>query len=772
MTTPLDVLIIEDRENDALLMLLELRRAGYEPNYERVETLNDLRSALNRQPWQLVLSDYSLPQFSGRDSLRLVRTWDSDVPFIIVSGAIGEETAVATMKAGADDYILKGNLARLGPAVRRGLRDAEVRRAHRNAEEELRLQEALFRSLIENVADVVVILNEWGVVNYQSPSVERVLGYKPAESLGMRSLACLHPDELAMAKEILFSRINRQRQIPNLECRIRHKDGSWRILEGTVTNLLDDPATKGIVCNFRDTTERKYLERQLVQVQRMETIGNLAGGIAHDLNNLLTPVLIAADLLAGDLTAADREALVETLKSGANRAVDVVNQLLSLARGLRSGHDVAKVADVVRDTERLLRFGFPRSIHLDTKLPDALRPISIGATQLGQVLMNLCVNARDAMPDGGRLTIEARNLSVRETTDEEFRNAAAGDYVQLSVTDTGSGIPEEIQPRVFEPFFTTKPSGRGTGLGLWIVSRIVNDFGGFLNFDSGPSGTRFSVYLPAAPESPQPQKHEDLALSGELSIDGLVLVADGEAAIRQIIQETLETYGCDTVAAADGATALAIYRENPGKFGLAIIDVHLPVVDGSTTIAEIKAIDPQAPIVLQYRATADPDGLSDVKSQVNVVLEKPYTVEELLQSVREAVQNGHRELSGSVLVVADDSYAVNIIRSALRNMDIEVIAASTTEIGLRALTVHAPDLVLLDSDIPDRPASELLEQIRSSDRNIPVFVMADQKAQSLPEQARYQEANGFVQKPITIGRIQKLVTNAFARLPARPRRTD
>lgn len=635
MCPQLRVLIVEDRENDALLMLRELRRAGFEAVWKRVAARQAFLAAIQQEVWDIILADYSLPQYSGVEALAAARDLIPDIPFVIVSGAIGEETAVATMKAGADDFVLKQSLSRLGPVVARELRDVSVQRARRQAEQKLKERDALFRSVIENVSDLIFILDREGGIRYHSPSVSRVLGYGPDELIGKSVLDYLPPEQRDDALQGLATPERSLQEAPLISCQVRRYDGSWSVLEGTATNLLADPIVAGIVCNFRDVTVQRQSQRQLARAQRMESIGNLAGGIAHDLNNMLTPILVAAEMLQEDLPPPDRDSLLQGLTTGAHRAADLVHQLLSLAKGFRADRGNAQVAELVRETERLLRFGIPKSISIQTTLPSGLWPVQIGASELAQVLMNLCVNARDAMPRGGRLSISAMNVTVGPEDREMFTRATPGQYVVLNVVDTGVGIPPEIQEQIFEPFFTTKGNEGGTGLGLSTTWRIVHDLGGFINmYSQVDQGTRFAVYIPAAVSTDVPATTPQSWPTGH---GELILVIDDQAAIREIVKETLEAHQYRVVLANDGAVGLLLYRDHPDAFDLVIIDVTNPALDGPATIDAIRKLNPDARIILQAGFMSEQSrSLLNVQT-AEAFLEKPYTTGELLHSVHDSL---------------------------------------------------------------------------------------------------------------------------------------
>lgn len=638
ISTPLQVLIVENREDRAVRMLSELRRAGYEPISQCVSTREKFLVQLKRRAWDVALLNCSIPQFSTANAIDAARSLNSDLPFVIVAGAIGEEAAVSAIKAGASGYVREGNLSQLGSVIDRALLDVEVQRERNKARKKLRERDSLFRSVLENVSDLIVIVDRNGVIRYQSPSVGRVLGYGSDELLGTPALDCVHPNERSAAIEALTHPEQTLRDVPLFNCQVKSKDGSWFDLEGTATNLLDDQAVSGIVCNFRDVTERRRTQRQRALAQRMESIGNLAGGIAHDLNNLLTPILVASEMLQEELSDPDREILLHGLKSGAQRAAGVVNRLLSFARGMQSDQEIGQIVELIRETVQLLRFGFPKSISIQSALPDSVWPVQIGASEFVQLLMNLCVNARDAMPEGGHLSLSVENVEVEPSDSRMYRGVLPGRYVVLNVVDSGAGIPLDVQQRIFDPYFTTKVDEGGTGLGLSTSQEVLKDHGGVITVESELGvGSRFDVYIPAV-ASPESIAATAGAPTWPTGHGELILVIDNKASIREVLKETLEAHHYRVVTASDAASGLLLYRDNAEDIDLVIVQLTAPIMYGQATIDAIRRRNPQARIILQS-ALMSKTGMSLLDSHTaDVFLEKPYSTRQLLQSVHELLQ--------------------------------------------------------------------------------------------------------------------------------------
>lgn len=638
ISTPLQLLIVENREHRAVWMLSELRRAGYEPVSQRVSTREMFIAQLKQHAWDVALVNCSIPLFSTANAIDAARSLHFDLPFVVVAGAIGEEAAVSAIKAGASDYVCERNLSQLGQVIDRALIDAELRRERKRTRKKLAERDALFRAVLENVSDLIVILDREGFIRYQSPSVSRVLGYGPDELIGKPGLDYLHHAERTAAIDALTHPAQLLQDVVLINCQVKNEEGGWCDLEGTATNLLAHPTVDGIVLNLRDVTERRRTQRQRALAQRMESIGNLAGGIAHDLNNLLTPILVASEMLQEELPEADREILLHGLKNGAQRATEVVHRLLSFARGMQTDQGIGHVVDLIRETEPLLRFGFPKSITVQTTLPDSVWPVRIGATEFVQLLMNLCVNARDAMPDGGRLCLSVENVAVEPRDAGITPGIPPGRYVVLNVVDSGVGIPLDIQQRIFDPYFTTKGNQGGTGLGLSTTQEILKSHGGLIQVDSVVgAGTRFAVYIPAvaSPETTAAELSIPFSPTGQ---GELILVIGNEASMREVLKETLEAHNYRVVTASDGPIGLLLYRGHAQDIDLVIVELTTPIMDDQATITEIRDVNPKARILL-HSALVSKCCLSLLNPHTaDVFLKKPCTTDELLNGVHDLLQ--------------------------------------------------------------------------------------------------------------------------------------
>jgi PAS domain S-box-containing protein len=635
MNAPLRVLHLEDDPDYSALVSGMLEKAGLRAEMVLVGNLADFIAALDKAEFDIILGDYSLPTCTGIEALQAARQKCPDTPFLLVSGTIGEEAAIQSLKCGATDYVLKHWPERLVPTVRRAVQEARERAERKRAETELARRERYFRALTENSLDVLAILNREGVVQYNSPSVRGVLGYEPKDLVGRNAFELVHPDDLQSAMQAFDQALKHPELKITHECRYRRQDGSWCHLEVVGQNRFDDPEITGIVMNSRDITERKDLESQLRQAQKMEAIGQLAGGIAHDLNNILTPIVVSTALLRERMKEPEDEHLLGVLVASAQRGADIVRQLLWFGRGLEGKRILFNPKHVIKDVARFVSETFDKSIQILTRVPDDIWAIMGDPTHLHQVLLNLCLNSRDAMPLGGKLTVEARNFTVDEKCAAMHPKVSPGPFVILEVRDTGTGIPPAVLDRVFEPFFTTKEPGKGTGLGLSTALSIVKGYGGFIELESqAGKGTAFRVYLPARPEACA-QKAEAEAPSPARGHGETVLVVDDEDSLCQVVQKTLENFGYRVLTACDGQKAVAAYVGNQGTIAVVLTDLMMPVMDGAATIRALKHINPQVKVIAASGLGGHPNHESLRGLGVKHFVSKPYATETILQELQE-----------------------------------------------------------------------------------------------------------------------------------------
>jgi two-component system, cell cycle sensor histidine kinase and response regulator CckA len=640
MNPLLHILIVEDSEDDLLLLLRELRHGGYTPDYVRVETAAAMQAALDRQAWDIVIADYTLPSFSAPEALELLQQ-QQDIPFIIVSGTIGEEAAVAAMRAGAHDYLLKDNLTRLVPAVERELREAKERQQRLWAEQALRESEERFRQLAENITESVFWMADPQAMQilYVSPAYENIWG-NSCESLYanfMEWIDAVHLDDQSRIQAKFFE----QSLLGNYdeEYRIVRPDGSLRWIRDRGFPIKDHHGKAYRSVGFaEDITNRKSTEAILRRTERLESLGTLASGIAHDLNNMLTPIIGVAQLLPLKFPNLDNQTqrLLQILDQSAHRGADLVKQILSFSSGVEGKPSNTQVSNLLLEIQKIIQQTFPQNIELSIDLPADLWLIAADATLLHQVFMNLCVNARDAMPNGGELSITAENLVIDQNYAHMYLDAQAGSYLVVTVADTGMGIQPQILGNIFDPFFTTKDIGKGTGLGLSTAMGIIKSHRGFIDVLSEVGvGTRFKVFLPAidivAVESVAANTNAAFMVPKlPMGQSELILVVDDEVAVREITQVTLEVHGYRVVTASDGIEAIALYAEHKHEISVILLDMMMPSLDSATTIRTLRKLNSQVKIIAMSGLATNEAITRTMNEGVKAFLAKPFTADELL----------------------------------------------------------------------------------------------------------------------------------------------
>jgi PAS domain S-box-containing protein len=554
MTQTLRVLLVEDSENDALLLLRELRRGSYEVTHRRVDTEPAMRQALAQEQWDIILSDYSMPVFSAMAALQVLKDTGLDIPFIVVSGTIGEETAVEILIAGADDFLLKHRLARFLPAVERALRDAATRRERRLAEQALRESELKYRRIVETAQEGIWMLDSEARTSFVNRRMAQMLGSFPEEMAGTSAFEFM--DE--KWKKVAQSNLDRRRQgiAEQHEFEFRRRDGTAFWASVSTNPIFDESGNYlGSLAMVADLTERRKLQEQLMVADRMVSVGTLAAGVAHEINNPLTAVLGNLHLATRELAelaqrwqkSVELQELCDELQAAteaAERMRDIVRDLRIFSR---AESEEAEPVDVQRILESSLRMAWTEIRHRARLVKD-YRPVPLVAaseSRLGQVFLNLIVNAAQAIPEG---RVESNEIRVVTGVDGNGR-------VFVEVRDTGSGMPPEVLRSLFTPFFTTKPAGVGTGLGLSICHRIVSSLGGEIVVDSEPGkGSSFRVFLPPAADR---QVRTTVSPAARAALRrGRILVVDDEPMIGELARRVLSA-DHDVVATTSGSEALS-----------------------------------------------------------------------------------------------------------------------------------------------------------------------------------------------------------------------
>ncbi len=669
MSKSIRVLIAEDSPDDAELLKRELRRGGFDVALERVETEPAFARALDEERWDLIVSDHNMPEFSGGRALEIYRERNLDVPFIIVSGTVGEDVAVESMRRGVHDYLIKGNLSRLCSAVERELREAENRRKTRELTSALEIGERRYRSIFDSASvslwEVDLSrLRPWlaargidgatALAEYEARSADALV-----ESAKEASVLDVNDTTLS-----LFDVVDEARMVGSFDRALAFGlTGLWRLIleaiaEGKTRILAETSATtskgrtlqlllsahlpanedelENVVLTVCDTTERSELEAQMRASQRMEAVGRLAGGIAHDFNNVLCVIQSYSGFLRERFEADEQASSdIAAIEDATSRAARLTSQLLAFGRRQVQQRTVIDLNGSIRDLSEMLPRLIREDVQIRTSLADDLGLVRADATQIEQVLMNLAVNARDAMPDGGVLTIETANAEIDEVYGAARDEAVpAGSYVMLAVSDTGTGMDEETRTKIFEPFFTTKAPGKGTGLGLSTTFGIVKQSEGFIwVYSELGRGTTFKIYLPRVRDS-RPSPKPRIEASSVLTGSETVLIVENEDRVREAAARILERHGYRVLAVDRGSTALDLVRTGEEPIHLLLTDVVMPEMSGVRLSEHLGALQPDIKVVFMSGYTGGAIAQHGVLDEGAPLVQKPFSHDTLLEAVR------------------------------------------------------------------------------------------------------------------------------------------
>ncbi|MFV2072239.1 MAG: PAS domain S-box protein [Thermoanaerobaculales bacterium] len=763
------ILQLEDDAIDAELITSTLERSGLNFEVVLVDTREAFVAAFESGGFDLVLADYSLPAFDGITALGIVRERHSQVPFILVSGTLGEEVAIEALKAGATDYVLKNNLSRLAPAARRALDEAAAAIDRSKTEEALRESEEKLRNIVENSTNLFFAHTPDHVLTYLSPQCRDYLDCEPEEAMILWTDTCtenpvnergmeitqraidtgerqdpyelelrtksgrtiwvevreapvvrdgktvavvgaladitgrkkneqalreseekyrdlvekagvaivvddevghlryfnqpfmelfgfsdeelnertiwdlIHPDDLEMVRDHHTRRFSHDPEaVASYSFRGVRKDRETLHLEINTTAQVKDGRMIRSRSFIRDVTDHKRLEAQLAQMQKLEALGQLAGGIAHDFNNLLMSISGSAELLGFRFSDGDSETQeLDTIRDTVARGAELTQRLLAIARQQVLEMEVTDLRPVIEEELKILRRVIPENIQIDYQPATDLPAVMADHGQLGQVLMNLVVNARDAMPEGGTITIETESSRVGGREALRRPGVATGSYVHLSVKDTGEGMDAPTLVRIFDPFFTTKEEGAGSGMGLATVYGIVQQHGGFIEVESAPGeGSKFDVFLPVTTKT---TRDEDDS-GGRAVVGGseAILVVEDEPSVRSAIVGMLEALGYTAAEAADGSEALELLRAGVAA-DLVLSDVVMPTMGGHELLEKARKLNPGLPFLFSSGYTDQPlrDQL-DAASGTSLIA-KPFNMKNLSRAVRLALSQEEPE---------------------------------------------------------------------------------------------------------------------------------
>jgi hypothetical protein len=645
----LQLLILEDDPIDAELAVATLEQAGYACRWERMASEAAFRTLMAAQadlPYDVVLVDYNLPSFDGLRALRLLRARDTELPCIMVSGVLGEEIAIESLKAGATDYVLKSHLERLPAVLARALRERDESRQRRRAEDALRHAEARYRDLFENANDIIYTLDLPGKFTSINAAGERLFGYTHDELLQTNIAQFLSAENNMLAQANLERKLAGLAETTTYEVEIVRRDGTRVPLEVSTRLLYREEQPYEIQGIGRDISERKRaeaerrrLEDQLLQVQKMESIGTLAGGIAHDFNNLLTAILGNTQLALDSFAPGGPEhELLSEVEQAAKRAAALTNQLLAFSRRQRLERRVIDLNVTMSEILNMLGRIIGEDVEIQLDLAPESPAIFADPAQIQQVVLNLAVNARDAMPGGGHLRIATRSILLSKADCRAYPWARPGPTAQIVVSDDGVGIDEAAQQRLFEPFFTTKEQGKGTGLGLAVVDGIVKQHDGFIKIESQVGqGATFTIALPAArvaTGATVPELRPAVRRGSET-----LLIAEDEELLRTLAATILQRAGYTVLLAANGEEAVEIFTKECEAIDLVILDLIMPRIGGREAFERMRALCPDLRALFvtgygaEYNLQGDPTGLPPNAA----LLRKPYQVATLSQAVREVL---------------------------------------------------------------------------------------------------------------------------------------
>ncbi len=609
-------------------------------------------------------------------------------------------------------------------------------------------------ALIDQASDAIIVRDLKNKIVFWNRRAEKIYGWQSEEVLEkpIKDILYLNSELLDRATDEVINKGKWSGELTH-----KTKSGQMRTMLCRWNLLYDEEGLpKSILAINTDITERKKVEEQFMRAQRLESIGVLAGGIAHDLNNVLAPIIMSLDILDYEIESVDGKNVLNTLKISAERGAELIKQVLGFARGVGGERLLINITNICHDIQKVIRETFPKNILFELNITPDLWTIVADPTQFHQVIMNMCVNARDAMPDGGKLSISIENVVLDEVFTKMNVHAHPGPYVLIKVDDNGYGMPNEVREKIFEPFFTTKEIGKGTGLGLSTTFSIVRDHGGFINVYSEPgNGTRFKLYFPANTDTNIiADSAKNITSKLPLGNGELILLVDDEESIRDISKKSLEHYGYKVMLAQHGAEAISIFALHRDEIDVVLTDMSMPVMDGPALIVALKSINPEVNIIASSGLATNGYMLKVMQSGVNHFVHKPYTAEALLKVLSEvlnksepdgttenAVQDynldksiinsklsdGERQkntvlvshekemaINFETILVVDDNVAMRTIaRSTLEKDGYTILEAASAEEALDVMDTHEGTIHMIFTDVhmPGMSGIDLIQEV-------------------------------------------------------------
>ncbi len=634
MNSKTRIMVVEDEFIVSMEIQDRLKSLGYSIAYAAASGEDAIDKVPETQP-DLVLMDIMLKgEMDGVVAAERIKS-NYEIPVIYLTAHSDEATLTRAKISQPFGYLIK-------PFDERGLHTTiEMALYRHDMEIKLKQSEQWLAAVLNSIGDAVIATDSQGKIKFINPNAESLTGWKQNEALDKQLGQVINIKDKQVGKQLIKPIKNgfKKHSTPDLFLNsiLVTRFGNEVPIDSSTSPIRDEKGEiNGAVIVFRDITEKVKLERQLTQAQKMESIGLMAGGVAHDFNNILAAILGYASFMKVKLISDDPNyKYVETIERSAQRGAELTSQLLTFTRGGKQDIRPVNLNEIVNETVKIIKSTFDKAIDIETRLFEDLPSVKADEVQMQQMLMNLCVNARDAMPHGGKLIVETDLTLIHDHDTSFFMGAKAGSYVTISVSDTGVGMDKDTLEKIFDPFFTTKEKGKGTGLGLSMVYGVVKNHGGFEKVTSEPGkGTTFKIYFPAGDKvKSTPKTVSKKPAHG----NELILVVDDEEPIRMFVKDVLESYNYKVLLAENGAEAVSIFEKNKDKIDLVILDMVMPKMGGLQTFIKLKMLNPKVKAFLSSGYSPDGQAAEILERGVNGFLQKPYEMNDLLFKVRDVL---------------------------------------------------------------------------------------------------------------------------------------